>query len=832
MARPDVRHIIAGSGAGPAPTRADRIPAAPAMAGARPRRRAGPCKRRRIRLGALVAIGLVSVAMAIGLGIAAARPGWPVAAPRTTLAVLLGATVLAGLGAVDFSPLALTLRIDPSTEPLLPRGDPARAVYLDAVADFGDDEVYSVAIVCGRVFSVECLSTLERSSARIARLEGVRSVSSLTDVTTFRWVEAEQWVEIRPLVEDVPVDPVALEALRVRALADPTLPRILVSEDARAAAINVRFRKMDDASFLASGLDARVEAILQQEVPASLARHVAGRPHVKVHVYRGIVRDLLGLVPLAVVVMAGVLCFFFRSKRGVLLPLATASVANVWTFGAIGWLGEPLSLLTGLLAPMLLAIGSVYGVHVVARYEEEAARAGSPAEAALATLRHVRRPGLVAGITTIIGFGALLITDVPAVLELGAFAMFGVAAATGCALLGLPAVLALLPLRRALPGRSDERIAMRVLESALGGLAGFVTRRSRGVLVGWALVAVAATLLIPRIVVDTDYLSYFTENDPVRRDFEAVNQLLAGVIPIYVVVDGGGAGSLREPQRLASIERWQHGIDALPEVGRTISVVDSLRQLNRAFQADDPGSARLPDSRQATAELLFMLPKSESASLITVDHARANLVVRTGAVGSSAVLGLADAIEREVADSVPAGVTVRVTGNTILLSRSADGIARGQSRSVALATLAIASLVTLTLGSLRLGVIAMVPNVVPVLVFFGMLGAGAASLSLPTSLIGCMALGIAIDDTVHWLARYRDERHAGRDVDDAIRTAMRRVGRPIAITSVMLCLGFLVVTGSRFATLQAFGWLSAATMAICLATDLILLPAVLARMRV
>jgi predicted RND superfamily exporter protein len=260
--------------------------------------------------------------------------------------------------------------------------------------------------------------------------------------------------------------------------------------------------------------------------------------------------------------------------------------------------------------------------------------------------------------------------------------------------------------------------------------------------------------------------------------------------------------------------------------------VDSLRQLNRAFQANDPASERIPDSRQAVAELLFMMPKGESSPLITVDHARANLVVRTGAVGSSKVLALADEIERVTADSVPEGATVRVTGNTILLSRSADGIARGQPQSVALATVAIAVLVTLTLGSLRLGLIAMIPNVVPVLIFFGMLGAGAASLSLPTSLIGCMALGIAIDDTVHWLARYRDERSGGAGVDVAIRTTMRRVGRPIAITSVMLCLGFLVVTGSRFATLQAFGLLSAATMAICLATDLILLPAVLARTRV
>ncbi len=783
------------------------------------------------RLGALTTIGIVVVAIASGLGVVAWRPAWPVTAPRSVLGLLGVVTLVALLGIVGLSPLESKLRIDPSTEPLLPSGDSARDDYLDAVRDFGDDELFSIAIECGEVFSAVCLQTIERVSSRIARLDGVRSVSSLTDVSSFRWVEAEQWVEIGPFIEQVPEDPVALASLRVRALADPSFRRVLVSEDAATTAVNVRFRKMDDAEFLASGLDEKITDILRETIPPTMRHHIAGRPHVKVHVYRGIVQDLLVLVPLAVVVMASVLAFFFRSKRGVALPLVPAIVANLWTFGLIGWLGEPLSLLTGLLAPMLLAVASVYGVYVVTTYEEDAVGADSPAAAALASSIHVRSPALVAGITTIIGFAALMITDVPAVFELGGFAMFGVAAAMLISLLGIPAALSLLPLPRATAESRDERVGMRVLEGVLNRLADLVIGRRRAVLIGWAIVTAAAAIAIPRIVVDTDYLSYFTSDDPIRLDFEAVNRLLAGVIPIYVVIDGGEPGSLREPILLQIIEAMQLRIDSLPEVGRTISVVDSLRQLNRAFQGDDPSALRIPDSRQAVSELLFMLPKSEISPLITIDHARANLVVRTGAVGSASVLAVVDAITREAEALAPADVGVRVTGNTILLSRSADGIAGSQTLSILVATLTIALLVTVSLGSLWLGAIAMIPNLVPVLVFFGALGAGVASLSLPTSLIGCMALGIAIDDTVHLLARYRDERIAGADPDDAIRTAMSRVGRPVAITSVMLCLGFLVVTASRFATLQAFGLLSAFTMAVCLAADLILLPALLARVR-
>ncbi len=769
--------------------------------------------------------------MAAGLWVAGARPRWPIERAGLALGLLGLVTAAAALGLVDVSPLRVGLRIDPSTEPLLPRGDPTRAHYAEAVRDFGDDEIYSVAIACGEVFDFACLDVIDRVSARIARLEGVRSVSSLTDVTAFRWVPDESWVEIAPFIEEVPRDPAALAALRERALADPVYRRTLVSEDARTAAVNVRFRKMDDAVFLESGLDEAVGAILAEELPPGIGRHVAGRPHVKVHVYRGILRDLLLLVPIAIGVMGVVLLVFFRSARGVLLPIGTALTANVWTFGFVGWVGEPLSLLTGLLAPMLVAIGCVYGVHVVARYEEEAARASTPVEAALATLLHVRRPALVAGVTTVIGFGALLITDVPAVFELGTYAMLGIASATLVSLVGIPAVLSRLPL----PGRaalgSRERAATRVLDAALSWLAVVVTRRSRPLLVVWALVAVLAAAAVPRIVIDTDYLSYFAPDDPIRLDFEAVNAALAGVVPIYVVVDAAEAGGLREPELLAAIERLESRLAAVPGVGRTNSLLDMLRQLNRAFHRDDPAAGRIPDTRPAVTELLFMLPKAETARLTTVDHTRANVVVRTGAVGSSAVLALTDALGRAAGSEPLPGAEIRISGNTILLSRSADGIARSQPLSVAMAALAIALLVAGSLRSVRLGLVAMIPNVIPVLVFFGALGFGAAALSVPTSLIGCMALGVAIDDTVHWLARYRAERDAGADAAAAIRTALRRVGRPIAITSLMLCIGFLVITGSRFATLQAFGVLSAFTMAVCLATDLILLPAVLGRVR-
>ncbi|MBW2230435.1 MAG: MMPL family transporter [Deltaproteobacteria bacterium] len=774
--------------------------------------------------------------LALGLVAAALRPAWVTGAPRLVLVLLGLCTLGAGAGLVDTDPLRLGVSIDPSTEPLLPANDPSRGLYESAVLDFGDDEVYAVAVECEEVFSEPCLGAIDRVSIAAARMKGVRSVSSLMDVTSFRWVPDEEWIEIAPFIEDVPHDTLELATLRARALHDPVYRRTLVAPDARSTAVNLSFVEMTDADFLSSHLDAQLGSILAAELGSLFPYHVAGRPHVKVHIHQGILRDLGLLIPAAIVVMAMVLWLFLGRLAVALLPLATALLANVWTFGLIGWLGEPLTLLTGLLSPMLLAIGCVYGVHVVARFEEEAVGAPDAAFAALSSLVHVRVPALIAGGTTVVGFAALLVSDVPAVVDFGVFSMFGIAASTFVAITGIPAALALLPLRPIIETeRGRAPLARRVgnwLDAMLGKLASAVSGRARGLVVLWLGVAVVSAALLPRIEIDTDYLSYFDPRDPIRLDFEAVNRLLAGAVPLYVVLEGSGPGSFREPELLHAVRTLEERIAALPGVSRTLSLIDSLRKLNRAFHADDPAEERIPDSRRAVTELLFMMPKTDLSRFVTVDHGRANVIVRTGEVGSAAILELTDAIEQAIAATpLPFGAKARVTGNSILLSHSADGIARGQPLSVGLAAVAIFVLVSLGLRSLRLGAVAMIPNLIPVLVFFALLGAGVAPLSLPTSLIGSVALGIAIDDTVHFLVRYRDERRLGASPADAAAAGTRRVGRPIAITSVMLCLGFLVITGSRFATLQEFGMLSALTMAICLATDLVLLPAVLIRVR-
>ncbi len=368
----------------------------------------------------------VAALLGTGVAVAALRPHWVVRWPRSVLALLLAISGVAAVGLIRLDPPSLRVALDPSTEPLLPENDPGQALYRQAVRDFGDDEIYVVVLECDEVFTTSCLSKVEEISAPVARMREVRSLTSLMDATSFRYVPEEDWIEVRPLIDDIPEDAGLLADLRERALSDPVYRRTIVSEDSRAAAINIRFRSMTDAQLIDAQLDARVREIVERESGGNRF-YISGRPHFKTHVYEGMVRDLYRLVPYGLAAMALVLGLTTGSLHGVLLPLATALLSILWTFAGVAWLERSLTLLTVLLAPSLLAIGSVYAVHVLSRYEEALAEGWEAADAVLECQRHMVIPVSIAGGTTIIGFAALLITDVPAVFELGAFAMLGIA---------------------------------------------------------------------------------------------------------------------------------------------------------------------------------------------------------------------------------------------------------------------------------------------------------------------------------------------------------------------------------------------------------------------
>ncbi len=745
------------------------------------------------------------------------RAGW-------TLAVLTVTAALAVLQIVDARSGTPRLELDPSIDRLLPDEDEDRRFYDRVRRIFGSDETLVVALVADDLFTAENLRRVARISRRLATLPAVQRVVSLDNALHIRSQRGDLLIE--PFIETVPEDPAALARIRREALDNPIYAGNLVSRDGRAAAIVVYLRDMPERELLGLDIDRQVLRIAREE-SGDAQVWLAGGLYLKAETGRLMMRDLSRTLPLAALVVVAVALVCFRSLAGVLVPVGTTLLALVWTLGIASALGHSLNLVTAVAPSIVLVVGFAYAVHVVCEYEDvlrEDRSSGSPVSVAL---RQIALPVALTGATTAVGFLSLATSPLSAVRQFGLLCTLGVAATLVASLSFAPAVLAQLPRRRARPPSA----ASRRFDALAERVARFDTTRRIPILVAAALVAALAAWGSGHIRVSSDFLRDFPPTSEVRRNVEAVNRNLEGGNTFYVVLEARERDAFKEPENLRSIRELQRWLEARAEIGGTTSHVDYLMLIHRGFNDNDPAFLTIPDSRRLVTQLLFFGANEEIERFVDAAYQTAAIAVRSTVFDSGELADLVERVEARL-DDLPAHIEGHVTGNGVLVARSIDDIARGQATSLSLAFGVIFVILALLFTSLRVGFIALIPNALPVLVYFGVLGWTGVTLNSTTGLVACIVLGIAVDDTIHFLARFNAEARRRADEAKGVVAALRRVGRPVTYTSAALCLGFLVLTTSELRNQVEFGALAAFTLAFAWLVDVVFTPALALRMRI
>jgi uncharacterized protein len=759
---------------------------------------------------------------------------WLARHPRRVVVATLLATAVLGV-------FAVRVRIESALESVLPAGDPAVAFYDEVRRQFGSDDVGVVGIVADDIFAIPTLEKIARVTAALGKLPGVQSVLSITNTKDV----AADVVNPPPLLPRMPPSPDEVAALRAKLAAVPLYRENLVAANGRGAAINVFFAPMSDSQYADLDLDRRIEQVLAAERgPERL--YYTSAAHVKRAAVELMRRDLVRFTPIALLVVVFSLWLSFRTKRGVLLPLTAVSIALIWTVGVLVLSGHTISLGTFVLPPLLLVVGTSYAIHVMARYYEQSEEGTERIAVIERAYARVWLPLSISALVTIVGFGSLMVNRIPAIWELGAFAVVGVLFVAIVCLTFLPAALALLPV---------ERVARRARDGS-PALSGFLERVARVVAcsprpIWWVAGALAllALLGLRRIEVDADFLTYFSPRSSVRQANEIINSEVVGSNPFYVVIEGPEAGSLKRWNNLWFMKDLETYLRTLPGITSTVSIVDYLELLesglntpasadlvvNEQGEAVPAGKPRTfwedPKNLEPVLKLVQQSPETFSG-FVTRDFGKASILVRTTLSGSRAIEQTLARIREYVAAHFPAELRVRPTGNLVLLTGTTSEIVAGQVKSLALALGVIFVVLTLMFLSVRIGFLAILPNVLPILIFFGVMGALGVQLNIGTSLIAAIALGIAIDSTIHYMARLNLELRGETDQQAAITRALRRVGAPIIYTTVALALGFLTFAFSSFVPIQDFGRLSSITMATALGANLVLLPALLAQFKI
>jgi predicted RND superfamily exporter protein len=704
------------------------------------------------------------------------------------LAVVAAATVLAG---VAYCHLTIENNADiwfaGTTRPEYLR-------YRDFRDRFGADDSLLVVVRAPDLFTRDVLARIDRLTRVLENHPQISRTLSLTSIETITGTAAG--LEIGPLVPALDLAAPALATLRARVLADPFFPGRIVSRDGRTTVIAAEIGRAS-ATHEADVIAALEAAIATVRIP-DVEIHVAGWPAVNVLMDRLTSQDIERGLPIAFGLIALALALAFRSLRVLATIVAAVVLTILWTMGTFAALGVTGTVITvSTLPSILLALSLATAVHVVARFQEERTRTPSPQAAMRTTLRRVALPVLLTSATTAVGFGSLAIAELAPVRHLGLFAAFGMGVTCLICLTVVPIALLAFPW--------PPRPAIRPwLARLLARIAAFDVRHPRAI-VGAALVlAVVGAVGVARLRPQGSNLGYLPTDSPPIEALRFVERHFGGATQLEIVISGP-PDVAKDPVTVRTAGAVEDLLASFPEITSTVAYTALLRRMNQALHDGDPAAYRVPDTRNGIAQQLLLYETSGGAELPSlVDVSGYDVVRVTGYMTS--FFGI-DEWQRLYRD-VEAGLAALVprTGPPLRLELGGDGpmwlamnltLLDTMAESFALALAGVSLMMILLMRSVRLGLLAMIPNVVPVLLAVGLMGWWGVQLDFATVMVAGIALGIAVDDTIHYLARFRHELAADGDRAAATQRTLTTVGQAMVTTSVVLCLGFGLMMLSR-----------------------------------
>ena len=741
--------------------------------------------------------------------------------------------------------------------------------------NFGPDDYLVVAVVCDDVFAPAGVTRLRELHDRISKTRGVAEVLSLVNAPYARSsggvVSAKSLLDCGLRIADCglqnalndltiqstigdkrsairnpqsAIERSAIEEIRRLATGDRLYVGNLVSSDSHTAALNI---------LLKSDLPTSARHLITRQIydlagAAGFDQvYFAGDPFAQWRSTEAIKGDLRLFLPLTLAFIALLLWLYFRSFVAVALLMLTIGVGLLWLMGLMAWLESHFTILALMLPTLMVAIGCSYMVHVInqigishcglriadcglqnvptiqSTVDDKQSAIRNPQSAIEEALRFISLPVIVSALTIIAGFLSLAFTGIPAIRSTAIYSAIGAAFTMILSLTFIPAALALM---------GERAIRFRVglaggMVKLLEGVGRWATSNQTPLYILTAALVVFSAIGASRILIDIDYFHFSKPNSETSVGLAEINERLSGAINFDIIVEGRNAGAIETPEVLRRIAELQAFAETRKNadgqgVDRALSVVDFVKHVNRAFHDNEARYYDVPSDEGVISELLS--DRDQLRKFLTPDGRIARILVRSNLSGSQAMAAAIREIEARGRELLP-DFRVFATGTFVLLNRTSDQIAGEQLRSVTIALVAIYLTLSALFGSLRVGFTALVPNLIPVLFFFGFMGWRGVELNLTTSLVASVVLGLAVDNAVQFIARFRRAQAGDPDLRKAILESMRLSGRPIIYANVALAATFAIFFFSNFKPIASFGLLSAVTIIGCLIEDLVLLPA-------
>jgi len=682
----------------------------------------------------------------------------------------------------------------------------------------------------GDVFTQKTLAAVESLTEKAWQIPFSIRVDSLSNFQ-HTWSEDDD-LTVEDLVSgSSELDAESLAKIRLIALKEPILVNNLVSPDARVTGVNVTIQL--------PGLDEMTEAPTAVAYARKIADEIrAEYPDIELHLTGMLMmnnafseesmNDMQSLIPMSFAIMLISLGLLIRGFTGTFATLAVIGFSIAAAMGLGGYIGYPISPPSSIAPIIILTIAIANSVHVLVSLFQEMRKGSSKHEAIVESLRLNIQPVALASVTTAIGFLTMNFSDVPPFQHLGNFVAMGVIVSLFLSLTFLPALMSILPLR-VKPLAENKRDSMEKFGH-------FVVNNHRRLLWGMLAVVVVIVSMVPKNEVNDVFVNYFDESITFRTDTDYVTENLAGTYIIAYSLEAKEKGGISDPGFLNEVEAFSQWYKQQPETLHVATITDTMKRLNKNMHGDDDTWYRTPENRELSAQYLLLYEMSLPYGLdlnnqINIDKSATKLTATLKTLSSKEMLLLEKRANEWLKQNTSHIVKAEASGPSLMFAHIGQRNIVSMITGTTVALILISLLLIVALRSLKIGLVSMVPNLVPAAMGFGLWGLFVGEVGLALSVVVSMTLGIVVDDTVHLLSKYlRARREKGYDASQAVIYAFTTVGRALVTTTIVLTLGFLVLAMSAFELNSAMGMLTALVIVLALIADFLLLPALLIKL--
>ncbi|MFP4063088.1 MAG: efflux RND transporter permease subunit [Halochromatium sp.] len=725
---------------------------------------------------------------------------------------------------------ALTLTINNSPEAYIPPQSEAAILERQLRERFPGDEVLVAAFVSEDLYQDAFLERFERLVATMQQHPLVERV--LAPATMDHISGTADGFVVEPLLDAAIRARLDPAERRARLLADRFAPGLLISDDGSLMALAVRPRDLEN-----SLQRLEVETAFEQALAdAGLADHlvaISGQTPLDAAQLRATVRDSLIFVPATLAIGLVLTAWLFRRWLALAIALAAIHAAVGTALLVLVLLGQPFTLITAILPPLMVSLSVAFLLHwynALAMVERREGVEGASSAAGASSQQRVRqawdaihRPALFSALTTAAGLISLSMSEIPPIHALGQSAAAGVLMLYLLVAWLLPPIFA----RWDRGGWARPGKGIGLLDAPVAWLRRLGMRYPRWVLIVTLLVLAAGAPQVSTVEVESDLFRFFHEDHPISQSNQVLTERLSGVTALEVVFEAPARDAFKQVEPLREIQAFREWIAARPEVDRVTTLVDMIEEMHWGFHAEDPEYRRLPEQSDLIAQYLFIYDGNDLYELVDRDFRVTRVMLNLNVNGASKINAIMADIEAYLEQRALGELTFDIGGFGRLFGDQERLLIEGQIRGLLLAAGLIFLLMVVIWRSLSAALLCMVPNLSPILVIFIVMGLFGIWLDMATAMITGVAVGIAVDDTIHVYFGYRSRRARGRSPVWALARTYQHAGRAVTATTLILSAQFLLLLGSPFLPTNDFGLLTALGLVTALLFDLLVLPALL-----